>query len=158
MRRQVLLLALPLALAGCGKSSSQPARGTSTVAAPSAADFVAAGNAVCKASDERIFKIGRLSRDPAGWKKTAVAARKGVVEMRRVKPPPARRAQFARMLRYANALSLTIQEIHLALVKHDVDTAAAGQFAAAQLQDEVHRVARALGLTFCQQALTNWPA
>ena len=39
-----------------------------------------------------------------------------------------------------------------------IDTAAAAQFAAAQLQDKVHQFAKMAGLTFCQQSLTNWPA
>ena len=124
----------------------------------SAADFVKAGNQVCIASDRRIFKIGRLSRDPSGWKRTAESAKQAVRDMRRVTPPATSAAGFNQMLRFANALALTIQEIHQALLKNDVDTAAAGQLAAGQLQDKVHRAARQVGLTFCQQALTNWPA
>ena len=157
MRRAVPLLLLPLVLAACGGSDSSSGT-TTTLGAPSPAQFVDAGNAVCKASDERIFKIGRLSRDPKGWAATAKSARKAVVDMRKVSPPAARKAAFDEMRRFANALSLTIQEIHQALVKNDVDTAAAGQFAAGQLQDKVHRSARRAGLTFCQQALTTWPA
>ena len=156
MRRAALILLLPLALAACGSSSSKS--GTTTSAAPSAADFVKAGNQVCMDSDKRIFKIGRLSRDPKGWARTAAAAKTGVQEMRSVTPPAAAREQFTQMIRYANALALTIQEIHAALVKKDYDTAAAGQFAAGQLQDKVHQTARSVGLTFCQQQLTNWPA
>jgi hypothetical protein len=156
VRRAPLLLLLPLALAACGGSGSS--KGSTTVAAPSAADFVKEGNAVCIASDKRIFKIGRLGRDPKGWQQTAEAAKTGVLEMRAIVAPAGRKTQFRQMLRYANALALTIQEIHDALVKKDYDTAAAGQFAAAQLQDKVHQSARAAGLTFCQQQLTNWPA
>ena len=62
------------------------------------------------------------------------------------------------MIRYANALALSVQEVHDALVKSDLDTATAAQFAAAQIQDRVHTAAKSAGLTFCQQALTNWPA
>jgi hypothetical protein len=62
------------------------------------------------------------------------------------------------MLRYGNALVLSIQEVHDSLVKSDLDTAAAAQFAAGQIQDKVHTAAKAAGLTFCQQHLTNWPA
>jgi hypothetical protein len=35
--------------------------------------------------------------------------------------------------------------------------ASAAQFAAGRLQDRVHTSAKAAGLTFCQQPLTNWP-
>ena len=155
MRCLVPIALLPLALAACGSGSS---KATTTTTATSAADFVKAGNQVCIASDKRIFKIGRLSRNPAGWKKTADAARQAVVDMRAVTPPSDRAVGFKQMLRFGNALALTIQEIHQSLVKGDIDTAAAGQLAAAQLQDKVHQAARRVGLTFCQQALTNWPA
>ena len=75
-----------------------------------------------------------------------------------MKPPPARAAAYRQMLRFANALALSVQEVHDALVKSDLDTATAAQFAAAQIQDNVHTSAKAAGLTFCQQQLTNWPA
>jgi hypothetical protein len=113
---------------------------------------------VCIASDRRIFKIGRLSRDPKGWARTAAAARTGVTAMQQIVPPAARAEGFRQMLRYANALVLTIQEVHDSLVKSDLDTAAAAQFAAGKIQDKVHTAAKAVGLTFCQQPLTNWPA
>jgi hypothetical protein len=109
-------------------------------------------------SDKRIFALGRLSRDPKGWAKTAAAARKAIGEMRKVTPPPARAAAFRQMLRFANGLALSVQEVHDALVKANLDTAAAAQFAAAQFQDRVHTAAKTAGLTFCQQTLTNWPA
>ena len=78
--------------------------------------------------------------------------------MKQVQPPAARATAFRQMLRYGNALALSIQEVHDALVKKDYDTASAAQLAAGQLQDRVHTAARAAGLTFCQQSLTNWPA
>ena len=155
MRRSLFLLALPLALAACGGSSKSS---TTTTAAPSNTDFVKAGNQVCQAADRRIFRIGRLGRDPNGWARTAASAKQAVRDMRAVAAPTGKAAQFRQMLRYANAVALTIQEIHAALVKKDYDTAAAGQFAAGQLSDKVHQAARGLGLTFCQQQLTNWPA
>lgn len=157
MRRLVFLALLPLALAACGSDSSKKSA-TTTTTALSAADFVKAGNQVCIASDRRIFKIGRLSRNPAGWKHTAESAKQAVIAMRKVTPPTERKAGFDQMLKFANALALTIQEIHQALVKGDISTAAAGQLAAGQLQDKVHQAARRIGLTFCQQSLTNWPA
>ena len=154
-RPLLLLLLVPLVLAACGSSSES---GATTPTTTPAADFVKAGNQVCIASDKRIFKIGRLGRDPNGWARTASAARQAVREMRAVQPPAAKRTRFNQMVRYASAVALSIQEIHDALVTKDYDTAAAGQFAAAQLSDKVHQAARGLGLTFCQQTLTNWPA
>jgi hypothetical protein len=156
VRRLILLASLPLLVAACGGSSDASSPATTVAAAPT--DYVTAGNKVCIASDRRIFKIGRLSRDPKGWARTAAAARTAVREMRTVTPPAERRAAFGRMLKFASALALTIQEAHLSLVKNDLDTAAAAQFAAGHLQDQVHAAARKAGLTFCQQPLTNWPA
>jgi hypothetical protein len=154
VRRLPLFLLLALAATACG--SSNDAQTTSTSNSPQA--FVDAGNQVCIRSDKRIFKIGRLSRDPRGWAETAAAARTAVREMRRVVPPPERADAFRRMMRFGSALALSIQEVHDSLVKSDLDTATAAQFAAAQIQDKVHAAAKAAGLTFCQQALTNWPA
>jgi hypothetical protein len=156
VRRLPLLVLLALAMSACG--GSKDASTTSTTTASSPAEFVAAGNKVCIASDRRIFRIGRLSRDPKGWARTAIAARTGVTEMQQIVPPPARAESFRQLLRYANALVLSIREVHDSLVHSDLDTAAAAQFAAAKIQDKVHKAAKALGLTFCQQPLTNWPA
>ena len=153
-----MLLVFALAVTACGgsKDAKTTTAGTDTSAAMQA--YVASGNKVCMDSDRRIFKLGRLTRNPNGWSKTAAAARLAIAEMHRVKPPPARAAAFQQMLRYANALALSVQEVHDALVKSDLDTATAAQFAAAQIQDRVHTAAKTAGLTFCQQALTNWPA
>ena len=162
MRRLLILVLVPLSVAACGGSDSKrTSPGTSpttTSAEPQQQGYVAAGNQVCINSDKRIFKIGRLSRDPNGWSRTAASARQALAEMKQVRPPAARADAFQQMLRYGNALALSIQEVHDALVKKDYDTASAAQLAAGQLQDRVHTSAKAAGLTFCQQNLTNWPA
>ena len=160
MRRLPIVVLFALAVSACGgPSDSSSKRTTSTVASGvSMQAYVTAGNNVCMAADRRIVKLGRLSRDPKGWARTAVAARTAIGEMRQVTPPAARRQSFEQMIHYASALALSLQEVHDALVKHNIDTAAAAQFAAAQLQDKVHEFAKNAGLTFCQQSLTNWPA
>jgi hypothetical protein len=157
VRRLPILMICALAVTACGspkatKTSTSPTTSTSMQA------YVAAGNKVCQDTDKRIMSLGRLSRNPKGWARTAAAARSGVLAMRAVSPPPERAQAFRQMLRYANALTLSIQEVHNALVKKDIDTAAAAQLAAAQIQDKVHIAAKTAGLTFCQQPLTNWPA
>jgi len=152
-----LLLLVPFAASACGGGSGDASRSTTTGPLSPGA-FVKAGNAVCIAADKRVYAIGRLTRDPQGWKKTADSARRGVREMSVLKPPADRAVDFTRMLKYARAFTLSIQEVHLSLLKNDIDTAAAAQIAAGRLQDEVHNVAKRLGLTFCQQRMTNWPA
>jgi hypothetical protein len=162
VRRLTILAFAILGLTACGGSSgtTKTVTTTSTPATSAAAikSFVDAGNKVCMDADKRVLKIGRLTRNPKGWALTAAAARRGVREMQAVKPPAGRAAGFAQLLRYANALALSLQEIKVSLVKGDVDTAAAAQFAAAKFQDKVHSTAKTVGLTFCQQQLTNWPA
>jgi hypothetical protein len=155
VRRLPWLLLLAVAASACGGSSKDSNTTTSTTAA--AADYVTAGNQVCIRSDRRIFKIGRLSRDPKGWQQTAEAGRAAIAEMKKVTPPADRAAAFGQMMKFANALTLSIQEVHDALVKSNLDVASAAQFAAGRLQDRVHTAAKAAGLTFCQQPLTNWP-
>jgi hypothetical protein len=161
MRRLLILALLPVSVAACGGDDSKR---TSTSASPtttvneSQLGYVGAGNQVCIRSDKRIFKIGRLTRDPKGWGRTATSARQALTEMKQVRPPAARADAFQQMLRYGNALALSIQEVHDSLVKKDYDTASAAQLAAGQIQDRVHAAAKAAGLTFCQQNLTNWPA
>jgi hypothetical protein len=161
MRRLLILALVPLSVAACGGSDSKKTSTETTqttTGTETQAGYVSAGNQVCIAADKRIFKIGRLSRDPKGWGRTAASARQALGEMKKVRPPAARADAFQQMLRYGNALTLSIQEVHDALVKKDYDTASAAQLAAGQIQDRVHTAAQAAGLTFCQQSLTNWPA
>jgi hypothetical protein len=156
-----LIVALALAVSACGSDTKHAATTTTSTTSTtpvSVQAFVSAANGVCMAADRRIVKLGRLTRDPKGWQTTADAARVAVRQMRAVKPPPSKAQAFNQMLHYANALTLSIQEVHDSLVKKDIDTAAAAQFAAAQIQDKVHQAAKSAGLTFCQQPLTNWPA
>jgi hypothetical protein len=160
VRALLPLLAVPILAAACGGSGS--ASGTTTAAttttAASETEFVSAGNKICMSSDKRIFKIGRLTRDPKGWALTATSAKRAVREMRALKPPAGKARAFNLMMRYANALSLTIQEVHGFLVQKNIDAAAQATLAGGRLQNKVHEYAKAAGLTFCQQALTNWPA
>ena len=156
VRRLPWLLLLAVAATACG-GSSKDTKTTTGEASTSASDYVTAGNQVCIRSDRRIFKIGRLSRDPKGWQRTADAGRIALGEMKKVTPPADRATSFRQMMQFANALTLSIQEVHDALVKSNYDVATAAQFAAGRLQDRVHTAAKAAGLTFCQQPLTNWP-
>jgi len=164
VRPAPLVLLAPLLVAACGSSSSPASpsstptqTSTQTSKVTSVAQFVAAANAVCIKSDRRIFKIGRLTRDPSGWAKTAAAARVGVSEMRAVTAPASRAAAFRLMLGYGQRLAQSIQTIHDELAKKHFNAAINAQFAAARLQDHVHSEAKLAGLTFCQQPLTNWP-
>jgi hypothetical protein len=160
VHRLPLLMLFALAVAACGNSKATKTTSTSspTTTPPTVQAFVAAGNKVCQDTDKQIMSIGRLTRDPRGWARTYEAAKAGVLAMQKVTPPPNRARAFKLMLRYANALALSMQEVHNALAKKNIDIAAAAQLAAGRIQDKVHEQAKAVGLTFCQQPLTNWPA
>lgn len=155
-RPAVLLLTVPLAAAACG-GSSKSAPPTTTVQ-QTQAKFVQQANQVCIRSDRRIYQLGRLTRDPKGWQKTAAAGRVGLQEMRAVQPSAASAGAFRLMLAYGQQLVAAIQSIHDSLVGKKYDAAVSAQFRAARLLDKVHAQAKAAGLTFCQQPLTNWPS
>ena len=153
MRLVTVLLVLPVVLAACGgsKKAAAPPR-------PTQQQFVAAGNAVCVRSDRAVYKLGRLSLDPAGWAKTAAAARVGLADMKTVTPPAGKDAGFKELLAEGQKLANGIQQVHDALVKKDYAKARTAQSLATNADTAIHRQAQKLGLTFCQQLLTNWPA
>jgi hypothetical protein len=169
------VLLIPLLAAACGSSSATTTTGgtnststttsaptstaTSTVASPSIQQFVATANAVCMRSDRRISRVGRLTRNPAGWAKEAAAARLAMREMRAITPPPSRAAAFQRMLKYGAELTRAIESVHAELAKkHFNEAAFIVQDVAARLLAHVQSEAKTAGLTFCQQSLTDWPA
>ena len=140
-------------LAACG-GSSKPAAPTR----PTQQQFVSAANAVCVRSDRAVYRLGRLSFDPSGWAKTAAAARSAIADMKTVTPPAGKDAAFAALIAEGQKLADGIQRVHDALVKKDYAKARAAQLAATRADTAIHRQAQKLGLTFCQQLLTNWPA
>ena len=152
MRRLALILLLPAALAACG--NSKPA----AKPRPTQKQFVAAANAVCVRSDRAVYQLGRLSLDPAGWGKTAAAARAAIADMKTVTPPAGKDAAFNALIAEGQKLADGIQQVHDALVKKDYAKARAAQLRATNADTSIHKRAQKLGLTFCQQLLTNWPA
>jgi hypothetical protein len=157
VRRALPLLLIPMLAAACGGSK---AAGTTTTAEkrPTQKQFVAAANAVCVRSDRAIYKLGRLSLAPAGWARTAAAARTAVAAMKKVTPPAGKDAAFQQLIAEGRRLATGIQQVHDALVKKDYAKARKAQTAATAADSAIHRQAQKLGLTFCQQLLTNWPA
>lgn len=153
-RAFLLGLLVPVLAAGCGSSSHKQ-----TEPAPlTQKQFVSAANAVCIKSDRRVFQLGRLSLLPSGWEQTAAAARTGVKEMSAVRPPAQSEAGFRRMLSLGRQLTDGLQQVHDALAKKNYKVAQAAQLEATKADTAIHRQAKKLGLTFCQQLLTNWPA
>jgi hypothetical protein len=109
-------------------------------------------------SDRAIYKLGRLSLAPAGWAKTAAAARRAVADMKKITPPSGKDAAFQQLVAEGQKLATGIQQVHDALVKKNYAKARTAQDAATTADTAIHRQAQKLGLTFCQQLLTNWPA
>ena len=156
MRRALVLLVVPALLVACSGSNSS--RTTPAKPRPTQKQFVTEGNGVCLRSDRAIFELGRLTPDPMGWARTAAAARRAVADMKRVTPPAGKDAPFQRLLALGQKLADGIQQVHDALVKQDFAKARKAQNAATTTDTAIHRQAQKLGLTFCQQLLTNWPA
>jgi hypothetical protein len=120
--------------------------------------FVAAANKVCIASDRRIFRLGNLSIEPDGWAQTAKAAAQGVREMRALRPPAVQQARFDRLVALGAQVQHQISLVHDALVAQNYPRARKAQKRATDLDTQVKLQSRRLGLTFCEQLLTNWPA
>jgi hypothetical protein len=160
VRRALLLLLLlvPVLAAACGGSKSSTTTTAAEPKRPTQQQFVAAANAVCVRSDRAIYKVGRLSLAPAGWAMTAAAARRAVADMRTVTPPAEKDAGFQKLLAQGQKLATGIQQVHDALVKKNYLAARTAQNAATTADTAIHRQAQQLGLTFCEQLLTNWPA
>ena len=158
MRRALLLLLVPVLAAACGGSKSSTPTTTAVKPHVTQQQFVSAANAVCVRSDRAIYQVGNLTLDPAGWARTAAAARTAIADMKRVTPPTSKEAGFNRMLAEGEKLAAAIQQVHDALVKKDYLAARTAQNAATKTDTTIHRQAQTLGLTFCQQLLTNWPA
>ena len=156
MRRALPFLAVPLVVAACGGSKSTD--GTPAENRPTQKQFVAAANAVCVRSDRAVYRLGRLTVAPAGWAKTAAAARRAVAEMKKVTPSAGKDAAFQQLLAEGQKLATGIQQVHDALVRKDYAQARKAQIAATAADTAIHRQSQKLGLTFCQQPLTNWPA
>jgi hypothetical protein len=157
VRRALLLLLIPVVAAACGGSKQGHTKAAGETR-PTQQQFVLAANAVCVRSDRAIYKLGRLSIAPAGWGKTAAAARRAVADMKKVTPPAGKDAAFQRLLAQGQKLAAGIQQVHDALVAKNYVKARAAQNAATKTDTEIHLQAQKLGLTFCQQLLTNWPA
>jgi hypothetical protein len=155
MRRLCCLLAVPVVAAACGGSGDDAKSARPRLTHQ---QFVKAANDVCLRSDRRIFRLGRLSIAPAGWAATARAARTGIAEMTVLSPPAALDARFRRLVRLGRRLVDDLDRTHDALVRKDYAAARTAQLDATTAGAAVHRQAKRLGLTFCQQPLAKWPA
>jgi hypothetical protein len=155
VRRALLLLVPTLAACGGGSKSTTTANADRR---PTQEQFVSAANAVCVRSDRAIYKIGRLSLAPAGWGRTAAAARRALADMETLTPPTGQDTAFQHLLAEGQKLAAGIQRVHNALLKKNYRAAQNAQSAATTADTAIHRQAQKLGLTFCQQLLTNWPA
>jgi hypothetical protein len=152
--RRALLLALvvPVLAAACGGSSASKEKRLTQE------QFVEQANRVCIRSDRRVLQIGDLSTDPGGWAKTVDAAEKGIEEMANLRPPADRQQRFDRMLATARKLKTALTGVQKALTAGDVAKARQAQRRATNYDTSVKKRASRLGLTFCEQLLTNWPA
>lgn len=153
--RALLLVPLVSVLTtGCGSSShkqAEPSRLTQQ-------QFVSAANAECIKSDRRVFRLARLSLLPAGWAAMAAEARTALAEMSVLRPPARAELGFRHLLSLGRELASGIEHVHEALMLKNYKVAQAAELRATKAETAIHEQAKQLGLTFCQQLQTNWPA
>jgi hypothetical protein len=153
-RLPLLVLAVAAAAAaGCGGGSA--AKDTPRL---TESEFVQKANNVCIRSDRRVFKIGRLGPDPEPWGRTADAAGAAIREMRRLRPPAAEQRRFDALMAAGERVRRAISDVHDSLVAKKYDRARSAQVRALRADSNIKVIAHGLGLTFCEQLLTNWPA
>jgi hypothetical protein len=152
VRRALPVLLVPVLLTGCsGDKRQERARLTQ-------AEFVQQANQVCIRSDRRVFRLGQLSTDPRGWDRTVKLAGSAIAEMSRLRPPEDRQKQFDTMLATAQKLKRQIAHVRDELKKKAYRQAQVAQYRATEYDTRIKKLAERLGLTFCEQLLTNWPA
>jgi len=147
-----LLVVVAAVAAACGSSKSKEEPRLTQK------QFVAAANRVCIRSDRRIFRLGSLSAAPSGWAKTVAAADASLKDMRRIRPPESEQRGFDRLLRLGAQVRQQIDAVREALIAQNYTRARKAQKRATDLDTRVKLQSRTLGLTFCEQLLTNWPA
>jgi hypothetical protein len=158
--RQAVVVAgvVAFATAGCGSSKQAAVTAPKPLPRLTEKHFVAAADEVCVNSDRRIFNLGALSTAPAGWTKTAAAAATALHQMAALRPPSANAAGFGRLLKLGRRLRQDVQHVALALTAKNLAAARRAQLAATTVSAQIHAEAKTLGLTFCEQPQTNWPA
>ena len=157
-RAAFLLPLVALGASACGSDSGGGTTAAKDRPRLTQAQFVQRANGVCIRSDRRVYRIGSLGRDAGPWLRTRNAASTAVAEMAALRPPAAKQKQFDQMLAAGGRLRDAVGQVHDALVAKTYDKAQQGQAEAVRADAEVKRLAHALGLTFCEQLLTNWPA
>jgi len=156
--RRIPIVAIAVAsllTAGCGGDSKPEAAEQPRL---TQREFVRQGNKVCIDSDRRVYRIGSLGPNPTGWRQTSEAAKQGIRDMLELRPPLAKQKQFDAMIASARQLERAITEVYKGLLADNPVKARAAQARAVRADSIVKRQAHGLGLTFCEQLLTNWPA
>jgi hypothetical protein len=144
LRRIAVLVALSLALVGCGggsKTSSSNAR----------REFIARANSICRSARENAKPLGAgLKRlDPKAWDATVALLDRTAKKLAVVKPPPDLQAGYQRFLALANEeigavakLARYLREGNVAAIR-----SLEGELNSHALDDQ----ARRLGLSVCAE-------
>jgi hypothetical protein len=121
---------------------------------------VAVADQVCEASDQRAYTlVGSLSTRASSWEKTIQAADVALTRMAALRPPAGEAAGFAHLLGLGRRFRDSVQRVHDALARRNLQAARKAQRAATGYDTTaIHEEAARLGLTFCEQPQTNWPA
>ena len=145
---------------GCGTPKPTALSPTGQRHRLSQKQFVTAADQICVASDRRAYTLaGSLSTKASSWEKTIQSADLALTRMAALRPPTRDAAGFARLLELGRRLRSNVQRVHDALARQNLAAARKAQHTATGYDtSEIHQQAAKLGLTFCEQPQTNWPA
>lgn len=145
---------------GCGTSKPTAQSPPAQAHRLSQKRFVTAADQICVASDRRAYALaGSLSTKASSWEQTIRAANLALAHMAALRPPTRDAAGFRHLLALGRRLRDNVQRVHDALAKRDLQAARKAQHAATDDDTKaIHAEAAKLGLAFCEQPQTNWPA
>ncbi len=159
VRALLPLAAVALVIAGCGGSDKQAATTTTKVAPPlTHKQLIARGNQVCIDTDRAVSKLGKPTRDTSYWDELIPLSNDALAQMQALRPAAKDKGAFDHMMSLARREVAAITAVRDAIGKKKLASAQTKLRAATALDTKVKFAARDVGLGFCSQLLSNWPA
>jgi len=147
VRSIAVVVALPLALVGCGGGSSSSANSARS-------EFIAHANGICRSAQKKAKPLvnGEKRLDPKTFDAAVALLHKTANELAAVKPPADSRAGYQRFLALANEEIAVVAKLAQYLHEHNL---AGIHSLEGQLHGHaVNELARQLGLTGCAEEVT----
>jgi hypothetical protein len=157
VRALLPLAAAALVIAGCGGGDKKAT--TTTVAPPlTHKQLITRGNQICIDTDRAVQQLGKPTHDTTYWDKLIPLSKNALAQMNALRPGAKDKGAFDKLMRLARQEVATIGEIRAALAKKNLTQAGTKLEVATALDTKVKFAAKDVGLGFCSQLLSNWPA